>query len=169
MRGGGWRTVVVVSLDELEKGAHDDDDARDGAEAHGHAETNLFALDELKFAEDDPGKEGEQDVNDASHHLVHFSKLVSREVQERKPTHEAAAEVLQDGKLKAIVLDGAEDGSRVAASRDPDRQGARDEDEVGNGDDEPEKVPERALMDNLGQRHGKGDLGPARGDGGQPC
>lgn len=54
----------------MEKGAHDDNDARDGAKAHGHAEANLFALDELQFAEDDPGEKGEKDVDYASHHLI---------------------------------------------------------------------------------------------------
>jgi len=57
-RGRGRHTVVIVALDELEKGSYDDDDACDGTEGHGDTNTDFFALVELEFPEHEPGEEG---------------------------------------------------------------------------------------------------------------
>lgn len=60
------RTKVVVALDKLKDDAHNHDDSGQSAEAHGHGEANLFARVEEEVAQDEPGKEGEEDVDDAA-------------------------------------------------------------------------------------------------------
>ena len=59
-------TVIVVALDKLEKGAHDDNHACDGTEAHGDAEADFFPPFELQLSEDQPREQSQQDVDDAS-------------------------------------------------------------------------------------------------------
>ena len=54
-----WRehTEVVIALHETVECAQDDDDARQGAEAHGYTETDLLPHLQLGLAEDEPGEE----------------------------------------------------------------------------------------------------------------
>lgn len=65
-RGTGGNTKVVVALDKLKDDAHNHNDTGQSAKAHGHGEANLFARVEEEVAQDEPGKEGEEDVDDAA-------------------------------------------------------------------------------------------------------
>lgn len=60
------RTVGVVNLDELEKGAQDNNGARQDSEAHSDGEADLFALLEKQLADDEPWAEREEDVDYAA-------------------------------------------------------------------------------------------------------
>lgn len=62
-------------------------------------------------------------------------------------TNRGSTKVLKVDEVEAHVVFGPQHGPRVFACRNPDRDEAQAEDEVGRDDDEPQKVKQIAVPD----------------------